>query len=109
MARPKIVELQKKHSIRFHDDDWKRIKDLASRAALSPSEFIRRAALQKRIRSRVNLMAIAELRRLGGLQKYCLQQIIQAPGELGSRSNLNETLAAILKAIKRLDSVDQEV
>jgi predicted DNA-binding protein len=108
MARPKIVELQKKRSIRFHDEDWERIKDLASRAALSPSEFIRRAALQKRIRSRVNLKAIAELRRLGGLQKYCLQQIVQAPGEASSRSNLNETLAAILKAIKQLDSVDQE-
>jgi predicted DNA-binding protein len=108
MARPRIVELQKKRSIRFHDEDWQRIKELASRAALSPSEFIRRAALQKRIRSRVNLTAIAELRRLGGLQKYCLQKIVQAPGELSTRSKLNETLAAILKAIKWLDSVDQE-
>lgn len=108
MARPKIAELQKRHSIRFRKEDWLTIEGLADRAALSPSEFIRRSALQKRIRSKVNLKAIAELKRLGGLQKLCLKEIKDAPGQPSSRSELNATLEAILKAIKRLDSVDRE-
>lgn len=109
MARPKITEMRKRHSIRFHDEDWLTIKERADRASVSPSEFIRRAAMQKRIPSKVNLKAINELKRLGGLQKLSLKEIGNGAELQGLRFKLNETLEAILKTIKRLDSLDQEV
>ena len=64
--------------------------------------------MQKRIPSKVNLKAINELKRLGGLQKHCPKEINGAPEAQGCHSKLNETLEAILKTIKRLDSADQQ-
>jgi mobilization protein NikA len=47
----------------------------ANRAALTLSEYLRRAVSGIRIRSRILTDAISEMNRLGGLQKHCLGQL----------------------------------
>jgi hypothetical protein len=106
MARPRSKEPYRRHSIRFVDEDWAKVKELADQAAKSPSEFIRTCALQKRIHSKVNLKAIAELKQLGGLQKLCLMEVRKLPADHGAIQKLNQTLDAVLKAIPKLDSAE---
>jgi hypothetical protein len=75
MARPKKTETTKRYTVRLLAEQRSKIEELADIAGLNTSEYIRRSALGKRIRSRINLTAMNELRRLGGLQKFCLIHI----------------------------------
>lgn len=49
----------------------------ADLAGMSVSELVRRRALGKTILAATDLMMIRELRRLGGLQKHAMNELIQ--------------------------------
>ena len=51
------------------------IQKKAAAAGMGVSEFVRRASLQRKIGVRTDYKAIAELLRLGGLQKHLYQQM----------------------------------
>jgi hypothetical protein len=100
MATPKANVLRRIFPVRMLPDERKRIEDLADLAGLNTSEYIRRCALGKRIRSRINLTAMNELRRLGGLQKFCLIHIHDPE----NRRELNRVLNQILATIKQIEN-----
>jgi hypothetical protein len=77
-------------------DDKDKVEALADRAGLTTSEYIRRCALGKRLHSKLNIKAMAELNRLGGLQKLC---IMQAPEY---RPQLNGVISEIILTLKSL-------
>jgi len=80
----------------------------ANRAALTLSEYIRRAVLGIRIRSRIHTDAISDLNRLGGLQKHCLEQLKIFGNNNDLRHELNITLAAIREQVKNVISLHVE-
>jgi len=96
MARPKSVDNREIFPIRLSESEKERIKDLADQAGLNTSEYIRRCALGKRLHSKVNIKAMAELSRLGGLQKLC---IMEAPE---NRPRLNAVITEIMLTLKSL-------
>ncbi len=108
MARPRKAELRRGFLVKLLPEEKARIEVLADRAGLTMSEFLRRCALGKRIHSKVSLKAMGELGRLGGLQKYCLQQIKDQPGLPETRHQLNAVLSAILAEIKRIQTDERE-
>jgi hypothetical protein len=96
MARPKVEENRKRYTIRLMSNELAKIDDLADRAGLTTSEYIRRCALGKRMHSKVNIKAMAELNRLGGLQKLCITHFPE------DRGHLHEVIEEILKTLKSL-------
>lgn len=74
MARPKkVVRKTADLHVRFDPDERAMLAEKAALAGISASEYIRKAALGKRIHSKEKYQvladAIRELSRLGGLQK----------------------------------------
>jgi hypothetical protein len=100
MARPQKKETAKRYTVRLLSDQRARIEELADLAGLTTSEYIRRSALGKRIRSKVSLKAMNELRRLGGLQKLCLT----TTHDPENRQEMNRVLNLILVTIKQLQN-----
>ena len=96
MARPKMESGRKRYTVRLNAEELSKIADLADQAGLNTSEYIRRCALGKRLHSKVNVKAMAELSRLGGLQKLC---IMEAPE---NRPRLNAVITEIMLALKSL-------
>ncbi|HEY1257600.1 MAG TPA: hypothetical protein VGF01_22755 [Terracidiphilus sp.] len=94
--------------IRVTDEEKATLFVQANRAALTLSEYIRRAALGIRIRSRIHSDAISELNRLGGLQKHCLEQMKKFGNDNDTRHELNITLAAIREQVKNVISLHVE-
>ena len=88
--------------IRITEEEKATIRDQASRASLTMSEYIRRTALNKRILSTMDQKAAGELARLGGLQKHLLTQIKGLPNEEDLRKDLNSTLLAVHNAVRVL-------
>jgi hypothetical protein len=97
-GRPLKRDSAKRYTVRLRDEQLVKIEELADLAGLTTSEYMRRAALGKRIRSKVSLTAMNELRRLGGLQKLCLMHIPE------HRHELNGVLNQILATIKQLQN-----
>ena len=104
MARPKQIDTLTKLHIRMSLVDKKTIEQQASTAGITFSEFVRRAALGKKIRSRMSAKAVGELSRLGGLQKHLLMEIKAHPHENQLRGDLNKVLAALHDAIKTVSA-----
>jgi hypothetical protein len=100
MARPKKTETTKRYTLRLLAAQRAKIEELADLAGLTTSEYIRRSGLGKRIRSKVSLKAMNELRRLGGPQKLCLMSI----HDPANRQELNRVLDLILVTIKQLQN-----
>jgi hypothetical protein len=96
MARPKSLITRSIFPVRLSAMEKERIETLAVEAGITASEYMRRCALGKRLHSKVNIKAMAELSRLGGLQKL---SIMHAPEH---RAALNEVLAAILLTLKSI-------
>ncbi len=109
MARPRRTEgATLRLFIRTTDREKAIINAQAKRAGLTMTEYMRRTALNKRIVSKVDQKALGELARLGGLQKYLLMKIKGLPDEEGLRRELNATLAAVLSAVKMLNTVAEK-
>lgn len=58
-----------RYTIRFTEDEAKAIEDNASIAGMTFANYIRHSALGVKIKSRLELKMIAELKRVGGLLK----------------------------------------
>ena len=74
----------------------------AGKAGLTVSEYIRRRALDRPVKSRVSEKAINELRRLGGLQKHLATKFQH------KRDAIDQVLGEITAAIQRLDRQEEE-
>lgn len=74
------------------------LAERADAAGLTLSRYVRDAAMGRRIVSRADLKAIAELRRLGGLLKLGMSK------DPAHRDDYAELLAQIVAAIKRIDA-----
>jgi len=102
MARPQSPEHRKRYTIRLLQHELQQIQQKASTAGLTVSEYFRHAALNIRIRSRINKKALGELSRMTGLQKYLLMKIVGLPHEDELRREFNATLAAIRSTLETL-------
>lgn len=89
-------------NIRLSESEFQSLKRKAMRSGLTHSEFIRRAANNRRIVSRIEESAINELRRLGGLLKHI---------HLESAGAYSRATAAaideIRKAVRKLEIYDR--
>jgi hypothetical protein len=109
MSRPRRARnATSRIDIRVTDEEKATFAVQANRAALTLSEYIRRAALGIRIRSRIHTNAISDLNRLGGLQKHCLEQLKIFENDNDLRHELNITLAAIREQVKNVISLHVE-
>ena len=109
MSRPRRARnVTSRIDIRVTDEEKATLFTQANRAALTLSEYIRRAALGIRIRSRMHTDAISDLNRLGGLQKHCLEQLKIFGNDNDLRHELNITLAAIREQVKNVISLHIE-
>jgi hypothetical protein len=96
MARPKSLTTRAIFPVRLSAMEKELIEARAVEAGVTASEYMRRCALGKRLHSKVNVKAMAELSRLGGLQKLC---IMHSPEH---RAALNEVIADILLTLKSI-------
>lgn len=109
MSRPRRARnVTSRIDIRVTDEEKTTLFVQANRAALTLSEYIRRAALGIRMRSRIHTDAISNLNRLGGLQKHCLEQLKMFGNDSDLRHELNITLAAIREQVKNVISLHIE-
>jgi len=99
MARPQQAEHRRGLLIKLLSQEKEFIRHQAHIAGLTVSEYMRRCALNRPIRSQVNRDVTAELSKLFGLQKHLLMEIKSLPNEEELRRELNSTLSAIHTAL----------
>jgi hypothetical protein len=81
MARSKQTEHRRGLLIKLLSQEKEIIRQQAHLAGLTVSEFIRKCALNRQIRSQVSREVAAELSKLFGLQKHLLMKIKGLPYE----------------------------
>jgi hypothetical protein len=109
MSRPKRARnVTSRIDIRATDEEKTTLVAQTNRAALTLSEYIRRAALGIRMRSRIHTDAISDLNCLAGLQKHCLEQLKVLGNDNDLRHELNITLVAIREQVKNVISLHIE-
>jgi hypothetical protein len=79
MVRPKLTEHRRGLLIKLLSQEKDIIRQQAHLAGLTVSEFIRKCALNRPIRSQVSREVAAELSKLFGLQKHLLMEIKACP------------------------------
>jgi ABC-type multidrug transport system ATPase subunit len=99
MARPKQTEHRRGVLIKLLSQEKDVIRQQAHLAGLTVSEYIRKCALNRPIRSQVNRDVTAELSKLFGLQKHLLMEIKNLPNEEELRRELNSVLLGLHKAL----------
>ena len=99
MVRPKLTEHRRGLLIKLLSQEKDIIRQQAHLAGLTVSEFIRKCALNRPIRSRVSREVAAELSNLFGLQKHLLIKIKGLPNEEGLRRELNSVLLELHTAL----------
>ncbi len=77
----------------------KQLEEAADVAGLSVSELVRRRALGRTVQAASDLTTIRELRRLGGLQKYSINKLLN---KAGVAAECIATIKALREAIERL-------
>lgn len=82
-------------AVRFSDDEWQTIETKAAAAQVPVTSYVRQAALNRDLASGANI--IAELRRLGGLQKKLFTE-----GHRIGAPEYAQILLAITDAIERI-------
>jgi len=93
-GRPPAAERRRALAkVRLYLHEKAQFEEQADRAGLTLSEYLRRCASGKKITSKVNLKAIAELNRLGGLQKQCMAHCPELQAE--AKAVLHEIIEAI--------------
>lgn len=85
--------------LRLTMTERKQLEEAADVAGLSVSELVRRRALGRAVQAASDLTAIRELRRLGGLQKYSINKLLNKPGVA---AECIATIKALREAIERL-------
>ncbi len=95
MARPKQTEHRRGMLIKLLSQEKEIIRHQAHTAGLTVSEYMRRCALNRPIRSQVSREVAAELSKLFGLQKHLLMEIKNHPYEEELRSELNAMLSKL--------------
>lgn len=88
--------------IRCLPEEKEAIQEKAKTAGLSVGEFMRRAALNRKISVRTDLKLMKELLRLGGLQKH-LHNEMKAQMTPALSKQFSEVLVEIRKAVVALD------
>ena len=99
MARPKQTEHRRGFLIKLLSQEKEIIRQQAHLAGLTVSEYIRKSALNRPIRSRVSREVAAELSKLFGLQKHLLMEIKGLPNEEELRRELNSVLLELHTAL----------
>lgn len=99
MARPKKTEHRRGLLIKLLSQEKKTIRQQAHLAGLTVSDYIRKCALNRPIRSQVSREVAAELSKLFGLQKHLLMEIKGLPNEEALRSELNTVLSELHTAL----------
>jgi hypothetical protein len=99
MARPKLTEHRRGVLIKLLSQEKDFIRQQAHLAGLTVSEFIRKCALNRPIRSRVSREVAAELSKLFGLQKHLLLELKGIPYEEELRKELNTVLLELHTAL----------
>ena len=99
MARPKQAEHRRGLLIKLLSQEKEIICQQAHLAGLTVSEYIRKCALNRPIRSRVSREVAAELSKLFGLQKHLLTEIKNLPNEEELRRELNSVLLELHTAL----------
>jgi hypothetical protein len=82
-------------AVRFSDDEWNVVGAKAAAAEVPVTSYVRQAALDRELASGANV--IAELRRLGGLQKKLFTE-----GQRIGAPEYAQILLAITDAIERI-------
>ncbi|NWC64008.1 plasmid mobilization protein MobA [Cedecea sp. P7760] len=102
MSKSEKRQREKLVKCRCNDAEFETINMKAVAAGLTTSEYIRRAALNRRITVRTDIRMMNELLRLGGLQKHLYTQMQQnMTTELSKQ--FSEVLISIKNAINALD------
>ena len=99
MARPKQTEHRRGLLIKLLSQEKEIICQQAHLAGLTVSEYIRKCALNRPIRSQVSRDVAAELSKLFGLQKHLLVDIKNFPNEEELRRELNSVLLELHTAL----------
>jgi ABC-type multidrug transport system ATPase subunit len=99
MVRPKKTEHRRGLLIKLLSQEKEIIRQQAHLAGLTVSEYIRKCALNRPIRSRVSRDVAAELSKLFGLQKHLLREIKNLPNEEELRRQLNSVLLELHMAL----------
>ena len=99
MARPKQAEHRRGLLIKLLSQEREIIRLQAHLAGLTVSEYIRKCALNRPIRSQVSRDVAAELSKLFGLQKHLLSEIKNLPNEEELRRELNSVLSELHTAL----------
>ncbi|MEN3262461.1 plasmid mobilization protein MobA [Sodalis endosymbiont of Spalangia cameroni] len=89
-------------SVRCLPEEKAVIQEKAKTAGLSVGEFMRRAALNRKISVRTDVKLMKELLRLGGLQKH-LHNEMKAQMTPALSKQFSEVLVEIRKAVVALD------
>jgi hypothetical protein len=108
MVRPCKSEIRKGILIKFLNEEKAIIREQAMVGGITVSEYIRRRALGKQVRSRLDAQVLGHLIRLGALQKHLLMQIKAHPHEDELRRELNTTLADLKAAVSVLLKKQEE-
>lgn len=64
----------KAYPVRFTPEQYEAVTEKANDCGLSLAEYIRRCALGRQTRSKIDSQIINELRKLGGLQKHLFNE-----------------------------------
>jgi ABC-type multidrug transport system ATPase subunit len=99
MVRPKLTEHRRGLLIKLLSQEKEVMRQQAHLAGLTVSEYIRKCALNRPIRSRVSREVAAELSKLFGLQKHLLMEIKNLPNEEELRRELNSVLSELHTAL----------
>ncbi len=99
MVRPKLTEHRRGLLIKLLSQEKEVMRQQAHLAGLTVSEYIRKCALTRPIRSRVSREVAAELSKLFGLQKHLLMEIKNLPNEEELRRELNSVLSELHTAL----------
>ena len=85
--------------MRLSASEHAQLREDADVAGISVSELVRRRAFGRPIQSASDLTTIRELRRLGGLQKYAMNKLIE---HRGISDECIRTIQALRAAIERV-------
>ena len=83
---------------RCYPEEADEIRDRAASAGISVSEFMRCAALGRKIRKPADIQLVNELRKLGGLQKYLFNE---SGGQFSKE--YSDVLKEIVATLKRIE------